>query len=445
MFCEAMFSEAVFSFRRSVLLLAAAGMTAGLAFGQPALTSVQDILYRADGSRFNGTMFIRWNSFMAGDTSNIATANLTLPIVNGVLSVRLAPTTTASPGAQYSITYNSGGQIQFTETWAVPPSALRLRVRDVRISSGTIIGPPPVITPVQIGDVVGLSNALAARPTQGAGFGIGRTAVINQAGQIDAAAGRLGDCVRVDGSSGACGGATGGIVPQFSDAEQPAGAIDGVNTAFTLLHAPSPVDSLILFRNGLLMKHGIDYAIAGNVVTFFPTSIPQLTDQLLASYRYANPSDPLSSLTAAQVICSSSGAGTSATVSTQLGSCTIPGGLLTTGDRIDVEFHYGHLGTATAFIGELRWGTATVLSRASVTAETALAGRLSFAVLATGQSFDAQSWGNAFAQASAVGLAAEDITQNLTISLRGQMAGATTDSVTLRNFTVIRYPAQSNP
>ena len=86
-----------------------------------------------------------------------------------------------------------------------------------------------------------------------------------------------------------------------------------------------------------------------------------------------------------------------------------------------------------------------MLSRASVTTETALAGRLSFAILATGQSFDAQSWGNSFAPASAVGLAAEDTTQNLTISLRGQMAGATTDSVTLRNFTVVRYPAQSNP
>jgi hypothetical protein len=440
-----MFSEAVFSFRRSVLLLAAAGMTAGLAFGQPALTTIQDILYRADGSRFNGTMFIRWNSFLAGDTSNVATSNLTLPIVNGVLSVRLVPTTTASAGAQYGVTYNSGGRTQFTETWAVPPSALRLRVRDVRISSGTIIGPPPVVSPTQIGDVVGLSNALSVRPTQGVGFGIGRTAVINQAGQIDAAAGRLGDCVRVDGSSGACGGAAGGILPLFSDAESPIGAINGVNAAFTLLHAPSPIDSLILFRNGVLMKHGIDYAIAGNTITFFLGSVPQTTDQLLASYRYANPSDPLSSLAAAQVVCSSSGATTSATVSTQLGSCTIPGGLLTTGDRIDVEFHYGHLGTATAFTGELRWGAATVLSRASVTTETALAGRLSFAILATGQSFDAQSWGDSFAQASAVGLTTADTTQNLTISLRGQMAGATTDSVTLRNFTVVRYPAQSNP
>src|ERR1017187_3507280 len=119
----------MFGFRRSVLLLLAA---TGLAYGQPALTPIQDILYRADGTRFSGTMFISWNSFLAGDTSNIATANLTLPIVNGVLSVQLVPTTTASAGAQYNITYASGGVNQFTEIWAVPPSTPRLRVRDVR-------------------------------------------------------------------------------------------------------------------------------------------------------------------------------------------------------------------------------------------------------------------------------------------------------------------------
>src|ERR1700694_2746095 len=91
--------------KRSVLLLAATGFAWGPANGQPALTTIQDILYRADGTRFSGTMFIRWNSFLAGDTSNIATANLTLPIVNGVLRVKLVPTTTATAGAQYNITY----------------------------------------------------------------------------------------------------------------------------------------------------------------------------------------------------------------------------------------------------------------------------------------------------------------------------------------------------
>lgn len=169
-------------FTKWALWLTVAGATVGISAGQPALTTIQDILYRADGTRFTGTIFIHWNSFQSGDTANIATASLTLPIVNGVLNTRLVPTTTATAGAQYNIIYNSGGRTQFTEVWAVPPSSLKLRVRDVRISTGSVVGPPPVLSPVQIGDVIGLSNALSVRPTQGVGFSINRAAVINQAG-----------------------------------------------------------------------------------------------------------------------------------------------------------------------------------------------------------------------------------------------------------------------
>lgn len=434
------------SFRRPLVLLAmAAGFAAGVATAQPALTTVQDILYRADGTRFSGTMFIRWNSFQTQDTSNIATANLTLPIVNGVLSVTLAPTTTATAGAQYSVTYNSQGQNQFTETWAVPPSSLTLRLRDIRISQGTVVGPPPVATPVQIGDVVGLPNALAVRPTQGAGFAIGRAATINQAGQLEGALGNLGDCVRVDGSSGTCGGGDGGIAPVFSDNEMPAGSIDGSNATFTLANAPSPSTSLAVYRNGLLLKQGTDYTRSGSTLTFQPGTIPQVGDGLVASYRYANPSNPLGTLTAPQVVCSNTGAATSATVSTELSSCTIPLGLLGTGDRIEVQFRLDHSGTGTGFTGEIHWGSATVLSRAAAGSEPALAGRVSLGVFGGAQSWDTQSWGSALGLQATAGTANENTTVAVTISFRGQMDGATADIVTLRNFAVVRYPAQSNP
>ena len=428
--------------RRLVMLLVAAGV----ACGQPALTTIQDILYRADGTRFSGTMFIHWQSFLSGDTSNIVTANLTVPVVNGVLNVKLVPTTTASAGAQYSITYASGGVSQFTEVWAVPPSTPRLRVRDVRLSTGTVIGPAPLASsPIQISDVTGLTNALAVRPTSGVGFSIGRAAIINQAGQIEGATGNLGDCVHVDGSADTCGGGSGGISPLFSDAETPAGSVDGSNPTFTLSFAPSPIDSLILFRNGLLQKHGVDFALANKVVTFFTGSIPLAGDQLVGSYRYGNPSNPLGTLTAAQVICSSTGNGTSSTTLTSLGSCTIPAGLLTAGDRIEIQFHFRHTGASTAFTGELRWGATTILSRTSVAGEIALAGHLAFGILGSGQSWDAQSWGNSFVLASAVGSAAENPSLPLTIVFRGQMAGASSDVLSLGNFTVVRYPAQTNP
>jgi hypothetical protein len=432
--------------RRLLVLLVAA---TGLAQAQPALTTIQDILYRADGTRFSGTMFITWSSFLAGDTSTIATANLAVPIVNGVLRVQLVPTTTASAGAQYNVTYQSGGVNRFTEVWAVPPSTPKLRVRDVRLSSGVVVGPALSTAPIQVGDVTGLANALAVRPTEGAGFSLGRAAIINPSGQIDAAAGNLGDCLHVDGSSAACAtgssGGTGGILPLYADSETPTGVENGLNATFTLLFAPSPANSLIFFRNGLLQTHGFDYSLTGNVVTFLSGSLPQAGDELTASYRYANPNNILGTLTAAQVICSSAGIATGATVSTSLGSCTIPAALLTTGDRIEVQFYYRHTGTATAFTAELHWGSTTVLSRTSVAGELALTGHATLGVLASGQSWDAQSWGNTLALANAIGLAAENTSLSLTITFPARMAAATSDVITLSNFTVIRYPAQTNP
>ena len=344
-------------------LAAMAAMVAAIAAAQPALTTIQDVLYRADGTRFNGTLYITYNSFLAGDTSNVATANLVLPIVNGSLRVRLVPTTTASAGAQYEVTYNSAGINQFTETWAVPPSTLPLRVRDVRIASGTVVGPPPVVSPVQIGDVVGLANELDVRPMRGVGFTVGRTAIINSSGQIDGAFGALSDCVHVDGSAGPCGSG-GGLSGSFADGEIPAGVINGSNTAFVLAHAPDPPASLFLFRNGVLMRSGVDYSIAGSAVTFFVGSTPQTGDLLVASYRYASPGNPLGTLTAPQVVCSSSGSTTSATTSTVLATCTLPGGLLSSGDRIEVRVHYDHGGTTVGFTGEVRVGGIIVLNRA---------------------------------------------------------------------------------
>jgi hypothetical protein len=426
-------------------ILALLAVAAGTAAGQPALTSIQDILYRADGTRFTGTMFITYNSFQAGDTSDIATANLTLPIVNGVLRVQLVPTTTASAGAQYTVTYNSRGINQFTEIWAVPASTIVLRVRDVRVSSGTVIGPPPILSPIQIGDVTGLTNELSVRPMKGVGFGIGRTAVINQAGQIDAASGNLGDCVRVDGSSGPCGAGGGTAGSSFADGEIPSGTINGSNAVFTLAFTPSPASSLELYRNGLFMLQGTDYQITGNTITFFLASIPRTGDLLVASYRFANPNDPSSSLASPQVVCSSTGSGTTGTALVELGSCTIAAGLVGAGDRIEIHFQYGHTGTATGFTGAVQIGGATVVSRTGAASESLLVGHTSVGTYGGGQAWDTQTWGIALSLAANAGTAGEDTSQGLRVSLKGQMGGTTSDSVVLRNFTVIRYPAQANP
>jgi hypothetical protein len=366
--------------------------------------------------------------------------------VNGRLSVQLVPTTTASAGAQYNVLYNSNGVDQFTQVWAVPPSSVPLRIRDVLVSTGSVVGPLPVTSPVQISDVVGLQNALSLTPAKGVGFALGRTAVINSSGQVDAAAGNLSDCVRVDGSSGPCGGSGGGgVLPSFSDGEVPAGTVNGSNTAFTLAFSPSPVASLELYVNGLRMDSGIDYALSGKALTFLTVSTPQTGDLLLANYRYANPSNPLSTLASPQVVCSSVGASTSGTTQVSLGTCTIPAGLLSIGDRIEAKYQYSHVGSAAGFTGEVRIGGTTVVSRSAAATETEFVGRTDLGTYSGAQLWDTQSWGTALAFLAATGTATIDITQALTVDFRGQMASAGSDSVVMRNFTVVRYPAQTNP
>lgn len=434
------------SFKRSAMILAAAAMLRA----QPALTTIQDILYRADGTRFNGQIFISWNAFQAGDTSNIATAQVTLPIVNGVLSVQLVPTTTASAGANYQVTYNSAGVYQFSQTWAVPPSSTPLRVADVLVSTGSVVGgggSAGSITsqPIQISDVVGLTNALALVPQKGVGYALGRAAVIDTSGQIDGAAGNLGDCVRVDGSSGPCGGNSGGVLPLYSDAEVPSGAINGLNTTFTLANTPSPASSLLLYVNGLLMDQGLDYVISGATITFALSSVPQTGDVLLASYRYANPANPLGSLTAAQVVCSTVGTATSSSSSTALGTCTLPAGLLGAGDRVEVQFLFQHTGSTAGFTPQIVWGGTPVLSRTASASDAAFAGKLEFSINAGAQPWSGESFGSVLPFGIVLGSANVNTGQNLTISFLGQMSTGTSDALVLSNYTVVRYPAQVNP
>ena len=74
-----------------------------------------------------------------------------------------------------------------------------------------------------------------------------------------------------------------------------------------------------------------------------------------------------------------------------------------------------------------------------------MVGRMTFGVYSGAQAWDAQSWGGTLSFAAGTGTVTADPTQNLQIAFQGLMAGSTADSVILRNFMVIRYPAQTNP
>jgi len=254
-----------------------------LSWAQPSLTTISDVVFKADGTRFNGLVQINWVTFESGNGSNIGQQSTTVRITDGNLFVRLTPTTNAVPQSVYSVKYSSDGKIQFQETWAVPPTAATLRVRDVRTTEPLFPGGIGALTQFQESDVIGLVSDLSIRAVKGPGYTNSRAAVISDTGQLEGALGSPGDCIKVDGTSGTCG--SGGTGATFVDKEVPGGAVDGVNAGFSILNAPSPASSLHLYRNGLLQKAGLDYSLSGSTITFTTPSIPVSGDAILASYR----------------------------------------------------------------------------------------------------------------------------------------------------------------
>ena len=416
----------------SLCALLAAAMPA-----QPPLTTIQDVLYKADGTPFNGYVEITWTSFEASDTSNIATQFRAVRIVNGNFVVRLVPTTNATPAATYNVVYNSDGKVQFQESWAVPPSSKPLRIRDVRISSPSGVSSGGSAT--QESDIVGLVADLNSRPIEGPGYATGRVLVSNAIGQLEAVSGNLSDCVRVDGSSGACGSAT--SVPGYTDAETPGGVVDGSNAAFTLAGAPNPAASLALYRNGMLQKAGFDFTLTGSSILFVTAAMPQPGDTLLASYRVAGTSSGLNAADTAptvETLCSAAGTNTLSTASTSLGTCVIPAGTLQAGNRVEIRFDLAHTGSQSGFTFQMTWGAATLLRQTAASADSLIAGRAEAAIGASGTQLSGQSWGTVLPLAAVVGVSNDNLTMPITVSVSGNLSQPAGDSLTLTNLTVLR-------
>jgi hypothetical protein len=426
-------------------------LTASPAFAQPALTTIQDVLYKADGTRFNGSLTISWTSFQSADNADIVMQTLNVSVVAGNLRVQLVPSATGTPPIDYTVTYNSDGRVQFQETWSVPSSATPLTVSDVRVAattggsttgtSGAGGATAPSTTPIPESQVTGLVSDLAARPIKGAGFAAGSTAVVDSSGLLESASGNATDCMHVDGSSGPCGAGA----PSFVDGDLPSGTMDGLNATFTLTALPAPSTSLALYRNGVLQKLSFDYTVTGNTVLFVTASTPQPGDILLANYRVANSSGGVapsfSGFSATQVLCSGTGAtiGSGSTLSS-LGTCSIPAGLLSQGDRLEIRFDYAHSGTAGGFSIEVHWGATTIVHRDALLTETLLAGRADAGVLASSSQLSSETWGGSTLAFSANALLAADAYANgIAIAFEG-LAASGSDTLTLSNFTVVRIP-----
>jgi hypothetical protein len=76
---------------------------------------------------------------------------------------------------------------------------------------------------------------------------------------------------------------------RFADNETPSGAMDGTNPTFTLLFAPTPIESLRLYYDGIEQLQGADISVTGNTITFLrAANLPDdaYGESLRAFYRY---------------------------------------------------------------------------------------------------------------------------------------------------------------
>lgn len=424
------------------ILFAAIAALCGIAFAQTGLTTIQDTLFRADGTRFTGTVTIHWSTFDANNIGTIVQQSKSVQVQNGNLQVQLAPNAGAPPPANsYTVQYQSDGLEQFTETWTVAASGQPLRVADVR--TGMITTSTAVTgnqTPIVESSVVGLVADLAQRPVKGAGFGTGSVATINQNGQIETVVGNVGDCVYADGTTGPCGSPS----AMFFDAETPAGLVDGTNDTFTLANPPSG-SSLLLFRNGMNMKAGFDYSLNGSTVQFVPGAIPQPMDTLVANYR-VDPSANIGNLTSppqhnstlAQVLCSANGTTNTHATAMSLGSCDIPAAALRPGDRIEVRFTFSHTGNASGFDAQLNWGSRTVLARHGGTQDAAVAGQAEASLSSAETQVTVQSWGTVLSFLP--GIVSVPTQNGVKVDFQGAVTKEGSDSIALTSYTVLRYP-----
>lgn len=116
----------------------------------PATTTVQDTVYKSDGSLASGSVVITWQPFISADHKPVFGGTKTIPLTNGALSVQLAPTVGATPaGTSYDVKYYQSGAVFYEETWVVPSSAQPVGLAQVRAtavpSSNTVINPSQVV------------------------------------------------------------------------------------------------------------------------------------------------------------------------------------------------------------------------------------------------------------------------------------------------------------
>ena len=400
------------------LFFVSASVAASL-WAAPPLTTIQDVLYKADGTRFNGSLTISWTSFEAIDRSVIAQQTTTVNVANGSLQVQFVPTTTATPAAFYTVVYHSDGRIQFQETWAVPSSTQPLRVRDVRIATPRC-------------------RRRRYRRHQRAGIRHYRTDQRSRRAPLEGSRvfsrpSRLRQSLRCHGNRQRLTHrlrARRWLLRPLRRHTSPTSPTMIRPPASSM--APIPHSPHRRAQSALQPHHLSQWHAAESKPGFFTLRQPHHVPlHAAAARRHAR--SPATASTGGndttpqlypnpQVLCSGLGAATSSSTLACLGTCTIPAGFLAPGDRVEIRFDLEHQGAAGRLTFEVDWGATTVLSRNALPVDALATGRANLALTAQGAQLSHQSWGTSLAFAAGVGKATDDYNAGLTIDFRAKSA-----------------------
>jgi hypothetical protein len=101
------------------------------------LTTISDIVYRADGTTATGTALISWPAFVTADGAAVTAGGKSVGVAGGGgFATELAPNVGASPvGTFYTVVFQLDDGTVRTEYWAVPTNS-PVKISDVRTTPG---------------------------------------------------------------------------------------------------------------------------------------------------------------------------------------------------------------------------------------------------------------------------------------------------------------------
>ncbi len=129
----------------------------------PTLTTINDVVFRADGTAAGGTLLISWQEFSTAASQAVAAGNQAVTLGSGgALTVQLAPNAGATPSnTLYTVVYQLDDGTEKTEFWMVGTSSPET-IAEVRTTPGSTVATSQFATEQYV------NSALAAKANDNA-------------------------------------------------------------------------------------------------------------------------------------------------------------------------------------------------------------------------------------------------------------------------------------